>query len=142
MEIFTINNNEDVKRIALGHGFTFEDFKDIDFVCEYYETRSSWGHKGVVREHDTRKELVSKRIRYYNRTWECYTYQSLLTHLVYGYMTYLTNIDYNKALVLDDEVLEDFINLKRRDFLDKYKWCDSSNYRETVKHYKRIGVIQ
>lgn len=138
MEIFTYDNNEDVKELI--DRFQFQDeLKDIKVYCNYYETRNSWGHKGHV---ETNTHYLNKgKIRYWNRTWECYTYQSLLKYLVRGAMTMLSGIDYQYVLTLKDDELKDFKELKRADFLKKYKYFCPKDYRETKKHLKRIGVI-
>lgn len=139
MEIFTYENNEDVKELI--DRFQFQnELKDIRVYCNYYETRNSWGHKGHV-ENNTHY-LNKGKIRYWNRTWECYTYQSLLKYLVRGAMTMLSGIDYQYVLTLKDDELNDIKVMKSKEFRDKYTWCSAKDYRETKKHLKRIGVIQ
>lgn len=139
MEIFTYDNNEDVKELI--DRFQFQDeLKDIRVYCDYYETRNSWGHRGHV---ETNTHYLNKgKIRYWNRTWECYRYQSLLKYLVRGAMTMLSGIDYEYVYNLIGQELDDFKNLKRLEFIEKYGWCSVKGYRETKKHLKRIGVIQ
>lgn len=140
MQIFTYENNEDVRELV--DKFQFKDeFKDVEILCDYYETRNSWGHKGCVRTHDLHFHITDGRIRYWNRTWECYTYQSLLRYLVRKAMTEFSKIDYNHVYSLSEQELDDFKNLKRLEFLDKYGWCGAKGYRETKKHLQRIGEI-
>lgn len=139
-QIFDLENNADIKEYINKYKFDEKDFKDVRFYCEYYETRNSWGHRGHVIGIGL-NDLSTKR-RYYNRTWECYTYQSLLFDLLDKYATYLTDIDYSKVLVLSDNELKEFKELERKDFIKKYTWCSAGNYRETRKHLKRIGRIQ
>lgn len=139
-QIFNLENNADIKEYINKYKFDEKDFKDVGFYCEYYETRNSWGHRGYVMGigSDT---LKAKRV-YLNRTWECYTYQSLLFNLLDKYATYLTDINYSKVLVLSDNELKDFKELERKDFINKYTWFSAGNYRETRKHLKRIREIQ
>lgn len=139
---FTYDNNEDVRNYVEKYKFDVKDFKDIFINCEYYETRNSWGHRGGVRIPTQYSDVVTGKIRYYNRTWECYTYQSLLFRLLDKYATYLTDIDYSFVLTLKDNELEDFKELKRSDFLKKYKYFSPKDYRETRKHLVRIGEIK
>lgn len=58
----------------------------IEMKAWYYETRNSWGHKGYICGHigDSYAERNDFKIRYYNRTWECYKFQSLLSSMFYG----------------------------------------------------------
>lgn len=81
MQLFTIDNNLDIKKWVKDAGLKIKDFKKFTFVCEYYETRNSWGHKGKVI-YNGNDFNISDKIRYYNRTWEKYTYQALLRSLV------------------------------------------------------------
>lgn len=48
----------------------------ISIKCENYQTKNSWGHKAKLYIDET--EEYSTRIRYYNRTWEKFTYASIL----------------------------------------------------------------
>lgn len=82
MEVFTYDNNKDIRKYAEENNLNVEHLKKIFFTCQYYETRNSWGHKGYFR---IGLGQTNARIRYYNRTWEEYTYQSLLFHLLDKY---------------------------------------------------------
>lgn len=46
-------------------------------VCESWRIRYSWGHEVTLYKNDTLK-VGRAKIRYYNRTWECYQYQSAI----------------------------------------------------------------
>lgn len=52
------------------------------FVCESWKTRNSWGHEVTLYKNDTLKVGISK-IRYYNRTWECYQFQSAIKAVLF-----------------------------------------------------------
>ena len=56
--------------------FTDPYGKKYVFRCWYYETRNSWGHKCEVLD-DNYKTICKCHIRYYNRTWESYKFQSV-----------------------------------------------------------------
>lgn len=45
-------------------------------VNEYWETSYSWGHKTTILRNEC--ECLSHKVRYYNRTWECYTYETCM----------------------------------------------------------------
>lgn len=47
--------------------------KEYTFVCETWETSRAWGHRVVLLRNGY--EISEAKIRYYNRTWECYQYQ-------------------------------------------------------------------
>ena len=53
------------------------------FVCESWRTRNSFGHKVTLYKNDT-FEVGRVKIRYYNRTWECYLYQSAIKSVIYN----------------------------------------------------------
>lgn len=50
---------------------------DYEFASRYWETSRAWGHECYLL-HDGIGEVGKARYRYYNRTWECYTYQSVM----------------------------------------------------------------
>lgn len=143
MQIFTINNNEDIKQRCKDYGFKIKDFKPLQFVCEYYETRNSWGHKGKIlyNGHDIN---ITGKIRYYNRTWECYTYQSLLLQLIKQAMTYLRDnkIDYSHVLKPKRQELKDLKRLTKKEFTTKYKYYTSKEYTETRKAFIKTTEVK
>lgn len=52
------------------------------FVCESWKTRNSWDHEVTLYKNDTLKVGISK-IRYYNRTWECYQFQCAIKAVIF-----------------------------------------------------------
>lgn len=57
--------------------------KKYEFVNEYWETSCAWGHKSTLLINGT--EWTSVKTRYYNRTWECYTYQTSMYRVLEKY---------------------------------------------------------
>lgn len=53
---------------------------EYNIVNEYWETSRAWGHKSTLIA--PWGEVESHKVRYYNRTWECYTYQSCMGQLI------------------------------------------------------------
>lgn len=51
-------------------------------VCESWSTRNSWGHEVTLYRNDYYK-IGRAKIRYYNRTWESYQYQSAIKSVIY-----------------------------------------------------------
>lgn len=45
-------------------------------INESWETSNSWGHKTTILRND--REYLSHKVRYYNRTWENYRYQTCM----------------------------------------------------------------
>lgn len=45
------------------------------FVCKTWYRSNAWGHKCTLFVN--KNEYEKESCRYYNRTWECYTYQSV-----------------------------------------------------------------
>lgn len=62
--------------------FTWKHNKKIDLIkvnAWTYATRNSWGHKcNVYTEIDDNYDCAGSKIVYYNRTWETYTFQSVI----------------------------------------------------------------
>lgn len=53
---------------------------EYNIVNEYWETSNSWGHKSTLIA--PWGEVGSHKVRYYNRTWESYTYQTCMSGLL------------------------------------------------------------
>lgn len=78
-------NNMDIKKFNVGDS-------EYEFVNEAWETSSAWGHKTVLLKNNY--QISEGKCRYYNRTWERYTYQSCMQRSVNN---------------LIDELLSDYI---------------------------------
>lgn len=61
----------------------FREINGVNFqiFAEGWETRSSWGHRAKLFMNGY--EISGAKIRYYNRTWEAYTYQSTIRAAIY-----------------------------------------------------------
>lgn len=55
----------------------------FSLVCESWRTRNTWGHEVFLYKNGIFK-VGSIRIRYYNRTWESYEYQSAIKNVIYN----------------------------------------------------------
>ena len=54
--------------------------REYNIVNEYWETSRAWGHKSTLVA--PWGEVESRKVRYYNRTWESYTYQTCMSSLL------------------------------------------------------------
>ena len=54
--------------------------REYSIVNEYWETSRAWGHKSTLIA--PWGEVESHKVRYYNRTWERYTYESCMSGLI------------------------------------------------------------
>lgn len=70
--------------------FECKAYPEFKIVAYSYETRNSWGHKAELINNNN-YTLNTYKITYYNRTWECYQYQSVIKSVLYDYMTQLIN---------------------------------------------------
>ena len=64
----------EIKRIICKSG------REYNIVNEYWETSRAWGHKSTLIA--PWGEVESHKVRYYNRTWERYTYESCMSGLL------------------------------------------------------------
>lgn len=60
--------------------FSIIKFNEWEFVNHYWETSNAWGHECHLLKNGS--EMSKARARYYNRTWEKYTYQSVMFEAV------------------------------------------------------------
>ena len=54
--------------------------REYNIINEYWETSRAWGHKSTLVA--PWGEVESHKVRYYNRTWERYTYESCMSGLI------------------------------------------------------------
>jgi len=61
---------------------TFRINKKLQVVCETGNTRNGFKHTATLLSNGNERESV--KCHYYNRTWESYTYESVLEKLAGG----------------------------------------------------------
>ena len=54
--------------------------REYNIVNEYWETSRAWGHKSTLIA--PWGEVESRKVKYLNRTWERYTYESCMSGLL------------------------------------------------------------
>ena len=64
----------EIKKIICKNG------REYNIVNETWETSRAWGHKSTLVA--PWGEVESHKVRYYNRTWESYTYESCMSGLL------------------------------------------------------------
>lgn len=57
---------------------------EITVIANGWETRHSWGHRAEIL--DGCRVVARANIRYYNRTWESYRFQSVIHIALMGYV--------------------------------------------------------
>ncbi len=89
--------------------------KNFTIFCDYWETRNSWGHEAAL--YVDSKKIKSYKIRYYNRTWERYTFQSIINACIYSVLEELK--EELKALYKEDKGFKLLTKSRKADF-EKY----------------------
>lgn len=66
---------------------TIHKHDKFEFVCWSWSTSNAWGHEVRLCEVGAKAgvELSKARVRYYNRTWEMYQYQSAMYQALENY---------------------------------------------------------
>ena len=69
-----------MSKITNKQHFTFKTLNGQTFTiyCETYEHSTGWGHRAWIFEYAGHYYDFSKRQTYYNRTWESFTYETVL----------------------------------------------------------------
>jgi len=73
--------------------FKTADGRDVLINAWRYETRNSWGHKACLVYVGGTYIGLEKRITYYNRTWESFTYETMLHKIIREFFTGKKNLD-------------------------------------------------
>lgn len=59
------------------------EHNDYTIIAQSYETSTGWGHLAYLKHNDRPLDtLQTAKIRYYNRTWERYRYQSVILDVI------------------------------------------------------------
>lgn len=114
--------------------FKCKAYPEYEIVAHSYETRNSWGHKATLLHNDS-STLNTYKIRYYNRTWETYRYQSVIKSVLSDYLNYLLN-EYINDYKADNNIKR----LKKSIRDDLVKQCKESNefYQKLETFYKEL----
>ena len=60
---------------------------NYSIIAQSYETSTGWGHIAILKHNEHPLDtLQTTRIRYYNRTWERYQYQSAILDVISSYI--------------------------------------------------------
>lgn len=103
----------------------------FEFVCESWSTSRAWGHRVKLYTGSNYAAIADAKIRYYNRTWESYQYQSCMHAAVYQARSE------HEAVVIAD-YKEDH-NIKRLTKERRAQVLEHDEYRNTLNElYKMI----
>lgn len=85
----------EIKKIICKNG------REYNIVNEYWETSRAWGHKSTLIA--PWGEVESRKVKYQNRTWERYTYESCMSGLLSSILEndlkdYITREKENKGI--------------------------------------------
>lgn len=101
---------------------------EYQFVCESWSRGYAWGHKVSLFKDSSSYELSSNSVRYYNRTWERYTYQTCMSGAVYNLIA---------------ERLESFINnFKYRNNINRFKKGQRAEVEQMFYEQDEIKELQ
>ena len=69
--------------------------KDYQFINAYRKNRSGFVHECELH---IGAQVFDAKCQYYNRTWECYTYQSVMVEALHNYREYVESVLKNRFL--------------------------------------------
>ena len=101
---------------------------EFTFTNNTWSNSNGWGHE--TRLFQNCCEIGKNRVRYYNRTWECYTYQSCMQGCVYQLID-----------ELEERLKDRFKNEKGINRLTKKYEDEFISYKEqntTLQNYKEL----
>ena len=102
------------------------------FCCETWETSRAWGHKVHLLRNGY--ELVEEKVRYYNRTWECYRYQTCMFACI---RTLINELETKIILKYKEENnVNRLTKVKREEILNNTTNKDYLEYKELYNQVK------
>lgn len=99
------------------------------FVCEYWNTSTSWGHKVTLYRNDN-VIIGSVKIRYYNRTWERYQFQGAIKNVIFETIENITS-----------EAKAVFLNLHNYKILTKKRAAEFVEYLSLNSEYNLYNEL-
>ena len=107
--------------------------REYSIVNEYWETSRAWGHKSTLVAQCG--EIESRKVRYYNRTWESYTYQNCMSGLLDSilendFKNYITREKENNGIARVTKV-------KKAEL--EQKWSNNSYIQDLMEIKERIS---
>ena len=117
----------EIKRIECKNGRVY------NIVNETWETSRAWGHKSTLIA--PWGEVESRKIRYYNRTWESYTYQTCMSGLIETILednlkSYITQYKENNDITRLTSLQKDMI---------KAEWQEKEYIQDLMEIKERIN---
>lgn len=79
------------------------DGVNFDFVCKVWEKRNSWGHESTLFIDGSTYSANTTKVRYYNRTWESYQFQSCLIQNVMEMIQFQQNYLVNEWKTINNK---------------------------------------
>ena len=107
--------------------------REYNIVNEYWETSRAWGHKSTLIA--PWGEVESRKVRYYNRTWERYTYESCMSGLIETILE-----DNLKSYITEYKEKNDITRLTslQKDII-KAEWQEKEYTQELMEIKERIN---
>ena len=107
--------------------------REYSIVNEYWETSSAWGHKSTLVAQWG--EIESRKVRYYNRTWESYTYQTCMS----GLLNSILENDFKNYITREKENNGITRLTKQKKAELEQKWSDNSYIQDLMEIKERIS---
>lgn len=107
---------------------------EYEFVNNFRRNRSGFVHEATLFRNG--RYEGENHIQYYNRTWECYTYQSVMKGLVYGLLENCRNA-YEMAWK-NDRGIKRLTKAKRKEMEEEMENNPPINYAELKELYEQL----
>lgn len=109
----------EIKRYKIGEN-------EFEFVCESWSNSRAWGHKVTLLKNGI--EWAENKVRYYNRTWETFQYQTCMLGAIRTEM---------------DKIIDNGINdYKYNNNITRFKKGEKDKVIENIKGEKNYKVFE
>lgn len=99
---------------------------EFEFVCETYENSRAWGHRVTLFMNGV--EITEHKIRYYNRTWENFRYQSCMDGAI--------------SVEMDNIIARHLERYKRQNDIKRFKAGEKQSAIEEIKKSERYVTFK
>ena len=113
------------KYINLGKVTAGKFAGELTITAKYWETRYSWGHTATIMD-ESFNTVGYCKIRYLNRTWEYYPFQSAIHGALHDFVTRKTGIDPFSVICKRDSkpMINPSAESRRRERVEAHKFAE------------------
>ena len=121
--------------------FKTMDGRDVLIYCETYEHSTGWGHRASIAYVGNSWYDFTKRQTYYNRTWESFTYETVIKKVLYAFWNLKSDRNELEYLLKQVKAIADHEAEKCKAWLDAFTKKYNALSDETKDMLRKKDIV-